>query len=250
MIEAPFVEWFWAGVDKSGGPDACWEWRRGRSTEGYGVFCIARRQFRSNRAALMLTIGSLPDGDGALHKCDNPPCCNPAHLYPGDVRQNVADRDGRGRGACGARCIPKRLLRGDEHPSRVHPERRPRGEAHGNAKLSDEQVVEMRRLYAAGRITADAIASRYSISKDQLGRIVSGRAWRHVGGPVTLPNTRERVRTRGAAHHQAKLTDEAVRELRSRHRQGAAIRALARAHGLAPATVGAIVRRETWRHVA
>lgn len=89
---------FLSRVDNSGGPDACWPWIGHRSRAGYGVFNIKRRQVKPTRWILGYLRGKpLVADEWALHHCDNPPCCNPAHLYVGDVQRNVADMHERGR---------------------------------------------------------------------------------------------------------------------------------------------------------
>lgn len=91
---------FWPNVDRRG-PDDCWPWRGGRDDSGYGLFCFTdasgkRRKTRAHRwllghlrgKPLILKPTGLEDG---CHRCDNPPCCNPAHLYVGTRKQNIAD---------------------------------------------------------------------------------------------------------------------------------------------------------------
>lgn len=99
---------FWARVDRSGGPEACWPWTGETDEHGYGRIRWARfkrdgAKLYAHRIAWMLMHGGqMPPGDGRitgliLHHCDNPPCCNPAHLYVGNRRQNAQDREDRGR---------------------------------------------------------------------------------------------------------------------------------------------------------
>lgn len=85
-------------IDRSGGPDACWPWTGGR-IKGYGQTTIhGRRRVYAHRLALMDALGrELLPGYMALHHCDNPPCCNPAHLYEGTAKDNSFDAHTRGR---------------------------------------------------------------------------------------------------------------------------------------------------------
>jgi hypothetical protein len=112
-------EQFWALVDRSGGPDACHPWTGGRSPKGYGVFRIYDRAQRTHRIAWRLTCGPIPPGISVLHRCDNPPCCNPDHLWLGTNGDNNIDRTQKGRSAdqrkthCkrGHALIPPNLIR-------------------------------------------------------------------------------------------------------------------------------------------
>ena len=88
-------ERFWAKVDKCG-PDECWEWQGRVNEKGYGLFRISGKTIRAHRFSLELHKGKLQTGYFALHTCDNPPCCNPNHLYAGTLLQNIHDKMERG----------------------------------------------------------------------------------------------------------------------------------------------------------
>jgi hypothetical protein len=88
----PFSARFWEKVDR-GEPDECWPWMGARDPSGYGRFAVgADRSEKASRIAWRLTNGAVPTGLHILHSCDNPPCCNPAHLRPGTHQENMADR--------------------------------------------------------------------------------------------------------------------------------------------------------------
>jgi hypothetical protein len=89
---------FWKGIDNSGGNDACWPWTRSISGHGYGRFhCkeIPDAKGYAHRAAYIMANGAIPDEMDILHKCNNPICCNPSHLYAGTPKQNMEDRERR-----------------------------------------------------------------------------------------------------------------------------------------------------------
>lgn len=101
----PVATRFWSKVDASAGPDACWPWLGGRKAKGYGTFFIRRDppgrhgkliQTTAHRMAYQLTNGAIDDGLVVRHTCDNPPCCNPAHLIPGTIADNSRDAMERG----------------------------------------------------------------------------------------------------------------------------------------------------------
>lgn len=99
----PMPERFWVKV-KRGGPDECWPWLASRrDPDGYGAFRLNDKQNSAHRVAFILAGGSLPPGALVLHRCDNPPCCNPRHLFAGDQAANIADKVAKGRQAKGPR---------------------------------------------------------------------------------------------------------------------------------------------------
>ncbi len=89
-------EKFWSKVD-IGPTDQCWPWQGSKSKYGYGVYCLNKKIMQSHRWAYLFTYGDIPEGKYILHKCDNPACCNPHHLYAGTQRENVCDMYNRNR---------------------------------------------------------------------------------------------------------------------------------------------------------
>jgi hypothetical protein len=86
---------FWPRVAKAGADD-CWEWQGPREPAGYGRL-IYQGNVRAHRVAWFLTYGPIPKGLAVCHHCDNPPCCNPGHLYLTTQSQNIKDRARKGR---------------------------------------------------------------------------------------------------------------------------------------------------------
>ena len=80
---------FWSKVDRKG-PDDCWNWTAD-TIKGYGRFSIDRKTYLAHRIAWELVNDSIPDGKLILHRCDNPSCCNPTHLYCGTQSDNMQD---------------------------------------------------------------------------------------------------------------------------------------------------------------
>lgn len=180
-------ERFWAKVDKSGGPDACWTWTASLSASGYGRFNDGRRDVKAHRYAWASANGAIPPGEGyhgtcVLHACDHPPCVNPAHLFLGTQVVNLADMRTKGRHACGAAHgarMREVLPRGDAHWSRLRPERRPRGETNGRAKLTAAAIPVIRARRAAGECLR-VIASDYGVGRQLISSIYRRERWAHI----------------------------------------------------------------------
>lgn len=87
------IDIFWSKVDRSGGPDACWQWLGFRDRIGYGHFSHKL----AHRIAWIARFGGIPEGQQVLHHCDNPPCCNSRHLFLGTQADNMRDCVAKGR---------------------------------------------------------------------------------------------------------------------------------------------------------
>lgn len=97
----PDVDRFWTLADQSGGPDACWPWKSGRNPAGYGRFRVHPKTFLATRWIMGHLLGRSLRWDNEVreqvcHRCDNPPCVNPKHLYVGSNSDNVRDAVRRG----------------------------------------------------------------------------------------------------------------------------------------------------------
>lgn len=139
---------FWPKVDKRG-PDECWEWKEYRR-KGYGYFRVYRRATKlgAHQVVFILKYGYLPPM--VRHSCDNPGCCNPAHLLPGDHRSNMDDVIARKRQA---------------------------GERNASARLTERDV----RAIRADKISTNiALGEKYGVTHSMISAIRLGKAWRHV----------------------------------------------------------------------
>lgn len=94
----PLSDRFWVKVNV-GAPDECWRWLAYINRHGYGRFRHKGAQTNAQRVAYELKVGPVPQGMHVLHRCDNPACCNPAHLFLGTNSDNAADRHSKGRDA-------------------------------------------------------------------------------------------------------------------------------------------------------
>lgn len=169
------------------GPDECWPWKGGKHENGYGYFRLGKKHMhKAHRVAYAFAHGFTPGDLFVLHKCDNPPCCNPAHLWLGTNLDNIADRDRKGRQAKGdrhnSRLRPESLARGERNGAHTHPEKiAGRGEKNRHAKLTEAEVREIYRLRTSGNFSRIKVAIQFGVSESQVKNIVSGKAWKHLG---------------------------------------------------------------------
>ncbi len=175
--EASLAQWFWNRVSKSEG---CWTWTGLRTRAGYGHVSFAGRRWRyAHRIAWELTNGPIPDGLLVCHRCDNPGCVRPEHLFLGTNADNMRDMAQKGRDAFTR--YPELRPRGNRHWTRQHPERLRRGEQNNKARLTAEQVLALRNEYARG-VSQSALARKYGVRQASVWRIVHGYTWKHVAG--------------------------------------------------------------------
>lgn len=160
-ITAQDIERLWSYIDRSGGPDACWPWTGSRDRRGYGKVFWDGHLATVTRVVWTVTHGAPPEHH-ACHTCDNPPCCNPAHLFDGTRTENMQDAARKGRTA--------------------------QGERNGTALLTAEDVVEIRRIHVKRSAThgARALGAQYGVSESTIRMIVNGKTWAHVPSPSVL----------------------------------------------------------------
>lgn len=138
-----------ANVPKAG-VDECWEWTGGRSDKGYGKYFIDGRTVGAHRWAYIFAKGPIPAGQVIRHTCDNPPCCNPDHLLAGTHAQNMQDAIDRSRTT--------------------------RGQRNGMARLSPDQVREIRQRAAADEEPL-SLAAEFDVHHNTVYRLLARETW-------------------------------------------------------------------------
>lgn len=149
---------FWGKVKITANPTICWEWAGSTNKMGYGYITIKNDEgkfvkFKAHRISYYLHYNKDPHSLLVMHKCDNPKCCNPQHLDIGTDKTNADDREVKGRGN--------------------------KGESNGHAKWTENQILEMRRLYSEG-ISTKELAEKYGTYANSIYCIVTKRYWKHI----------------------------------------------------------------------
>lgn len=152
-----YTEKFLKRVDTNAGPEGCWPWTGHRSTGGYGRvgakgFGLDRWYELAHRLSYILFVGAIPDGKYVCHRCDNPPCVNPRHLFIGDGKINSSDRAEKGRNA------------------------NRKGSRNTHAKLTEGMVRYILESPHSGR----TVAARWGIAESTVSQIRSRKLWPHV----------------------------------------------------------------------
>jgi hypothetical protein len=135
--------------------DDCWDWVGATYAFGYGTIGTSKGNDGAHRVSYRLFVGPIEEGLCVLHKCDNPKCTNPRHLFLGSKKDNAVDRSAKGRGA---------------NPSKP-------GEAHPLAKLNEAQALGIKSSVE----TCAILAARFGLSEGSVGRIKRGERWKHLG---------------------------------------------------------------------
>lgn len=139
----------------------CWEWFGSKRT-GYGRMIVGsrrdgtRRTMSAHRVSYELANGEIPGGMEICHKCDNPCCVNPDHLFAGTRQDNVDDRERKGRNV---------ILYGEDRP---------------NAKLTREIVLAARKDRALRGTPFRTLANRYGVTKKTMQQAIKGETWKAV----------------------------------------------------------------------
>jgi len=143
---------FMAKVFVPNDPDACWEWKAAKS-KGYGRFRLNGKFTYAHRFSYQFFCGEVAGGMYVCHKCDNPICVNPKHLFLGTHKENMLDRNQKNRQS--------------------------KGSKNGSSKLKENDILEIRKMLNSGS-TGREIAKQFGISYHVISKIKHGRIWSHV----------------------------------------------------------------------
>jgi hypothetical protein len=179
----------------------CWIWTgKGRTEKGYGMFMHQRQRLRAHRVAYYIYYGIDPQELSVCHVCDNPPCCNPLHLFAGTHRDNMTDKISKGRHILGTHSA--------------------------SAKLNPVSVRRIRQLWATGEYTQTQIGEMMGVHRGTVLQVIHRRTWAHVEGYEIPLLSRKEGNARAALHRcgerspKSKLTEDDVREIRRLRKEG------------------------------
>lgn len=156
---------FWEKVIVKGADD-CWEWQAKRDKDGYGEFAISHgNNHKAHRVSWLLSRGKPAGKLWVLHKCDNPPCVNPNHLFLGTATDNNRDASAKGRSRGGSR----------------------KGEDNHSHRLTNQDILDIRNKYASGKYTTIRLAEEYRTSSGGIHNILTGKNWGHIKTGIIKP---------------------------------------------------------------
>lgn len=137
--------------------DDCWIWSGNTHRQGYGKFSFMGKSIPAHRMSYEIHKGHVVGNSMVCHRCDNPSCVNPSHLFLGSAKDNMADKVSKGR-----------------HKG-AH-----KGSCHHLAILDDEKVCDIRRLYKSGEVTQYTLAEKFNVSQSLISNIVNNSKWSHI----------------------------------------------------------------------
>jgi hypothetical protein len=147
----------------------CIIWTKAKLKSGYGVTSKNGKSALIHRVTAEKYYGEIPKGMVVAHKCDNPSCYNPEHLFICTQAENMQDMKNKGRS-------PK----GEKHRTKKHPHLILKGEKIGNSKLTEEQIKQIRERYVPRKVSLTMLANEFNIAFQTVSKIINNKLWKHI----------------------------------------------------------------------
>lgn len=196
--------------------EGCWDWKGYIARTGYAEIGRSKNFHEKNahRISWMIHKGNIPEGMYICHKCDNPKCTNPDHLFIGTHQDNDKDRDEKGRN-----------VKGEDVESSI---------------LKDQDIKEIKTLLTQGKSCLE-ISRKYDVSHDAIKRINKNETWKHIPWPTEIQgNGRDGPR---------KLSIQDVIEIKKLLKLGVPCSKLGRDYGVTKESINAIKNGKNWKHI-
>jgi len=220
---------FWSNVNKADDSSLCWNWVGYiEPKNGYAKFSLKKNALVASRVSYFLSFGDDPKEQLVLHKCDNPKCVNPNHLFLGSELDNSNDKIQKGR------------------------DRKAVGVDAGPSKLTEKDVLEIRDQYRNG-ITSKQIGDKYGVCNNSVMAIVKRKTWKFLFNGSQEDNEKDILNRQalkynlGAKDYMSSLTEEKVKEIRAI--KGMKQTEIAKKYGVSYHTIYFIMKRRTWKHI-
>ena len=152
---------FWGNIDVKS-REECWNWQGSTTKDGYGMFTMYYKTYLTHRLAWKNRNGDIPKGLFVLHKCDNPKCCNPEHLFLGTQKDNMKNKSDKGRCQTGSRV--------------------------GKKYLTDTDAMDIKILYDTGDFSQRDLGRMFDVTHLQIYKIIHGKSKLHLKNvPIPKP---------------------------------------------------------------
>lgn len=169
-LKSKAIRRFFSGIKKNS-ITGCWEWSRTKNNFGYGMMGVSTDAILVHRYSWMHHYGEIPDGLIVCHKCDNPSCANPEHLFLGTHKDNVHDKISKGRDNYRRKTLRAKRVPKVKEPSKAR--------SRSDTKLTPGQVKEIKFLLRGG-VKQAHVAKKFSVSRTTILFIKQGKMWRHI----------------------------------------------------------------------